>query len=215
VKGFYVEEDHPFALVVPLIEEGKLDPWKVDIVELANMYIEELRRREVLDLRIPARAVVAASFLLRKKVEVLFPKPERKPKQRRDYTLQEIVDMFEEESKEVEENLVDNLERVRRLFRRSGSGGKRTGRKRSKIIPLHVSRFEDVLKEMWELFSSMDAGTKIEFFTFLDRMKFVPQFMALMYLYYEGKIDLHQDRPFGSIVVEVLDGAQVRSEKYA
>ncbi len=215
MKGFYVEEDHPFALVVPLIEEGKLDPWKVDIVELANMYIEELRRREVLDLRIPARAVVAASFLLRKKVEVLFPKPERKPKQRRDYTLQEIVDMFEEESKEVEENLVDNLERVRRLFRRSGSGGKRTGRKRSKIIPLHVSRFEDVLKEMWELFSSMDAGTKIEFFTFLDRMKFVPQFMALMYLYYEGKIDLHQDRPFGSIVVEVLDGAQVRSEKYA
>ncbi|MDQ7081841.1 MAG: segregation/condensation protein A [Aquificota bacterium] len=186
VKGFYIEEDHPFALVVPLIEEGKLDPWKVDIVELANMYIEELRRREILDLRIPARAVVAASFLLRKKVEVLFPKPERKPRQRRDYTLQEIVDMFEEESGEVEENLSDNLEKVRRLFRKSGGNGRKPKR-RSKIIPLHVSRFEDVLKEMWELLSGMDVGSRIEFFTFLDRFKFVPQFMALMYLYYEER----------------------------
>ncbi len=209
MRSFIVEDDHPFALVVPLIEEGKLDPWKVDIVELANMYIEELRRREILDLRIPARAVVAASFLLKKKVEVLFPKPEKKPRQRREYTLQEIVEMFEEESKEVEENLADNLEKARRMFRRS-QNGKRRAKKKAKVIPLHVSKFEDVLREMWELFKNMDVGKRIEFFTFLDRVNFVPQFMALMYLYYEGKIDLHQEEPFGNIVVEVLDGSQVR-----
>ncbi len=202
VKRFYFEEDHPFALVVPLIEEGKLDPWKVDIVELANLYIEELRRRETLDLRVPARAVVAASFLLRKKVEVLFPKPERKPRQRKDYTLDEIVQMFEEESQEVEQNLTDNLEKVRKLFKRKGgSSGKR--KKRSKIIPLHISKFEDVLREMWEFFKNMDVGKRIEFFTFLDRVNFVPQFMALMHLYYEGKIDLYQEKPFGDIIVEV------------
>ena len=202
VKRFYFEEDHPFALVVPLIEEGKLDPWKVDIVELANLYIEELRRRETLDLRVPARAVVAASFLLRKKVEVLFPKPERKPRQRKDYTLDEIVQMFEEESQEVEQNLTDNLEKVRKLFKRKGgSSGKR--KRRSKVIPLHISRFEDVLKEMWEFFKNMDVGKRIEFFTFLDRVNFVPQFMALMHLYYEGKIELYQEKPFGDIIVEV------------
>ncbi len=206
VRTFHIEDDHPFALVVPLIEEGKLDPWKVDIVELANMYIEELRRREVLDLRIPARAVVAASFLLKKKVEVLFPKPERKPRQRRDYTLQEIVEMFDEESREVEEELTDNLEKVRRIFRKRSGNGKRP-RRRTRIIPLHISRFEDVLREMWELFKRMDVGKRIEFFTFLDKVNFVPQFMALMYLYYEGKIDLHQERPFGDIIVEVVDAS--------
>ncbi len=204
MKSFVFEEDHPFALVVPLIEEGKLDPWKVDIVELANLYIEELRKRETLDLRIPARAVVAASFLLRKKVEVLFPKPERKPRQRRDYTLEEIVEMFEEESKEVEENLTDNLEKARKIFKRSSRGGGRKKR-RSKVIPLHISRFEDVLREMWDLFKRMDVGTRIEFFTFLDRVNFVPQFMALMYLYYDGKIDLHQEEPFGDIMVEIRE----------
>ncbi len=204
MKSFVFEEDHPFALVVPLIEEGKLDPWKVDIVELANLYIEELRKRETLDLRIPARAVVAASFLLRKKVEVIFPKPERKPRQRRDYTLEEIVEMFEEESKEVEENLADNLEKVRKAFRRR-SAGSRKSRPRRKTIPLHISKFEDVLKEIWDFLKTVDVGKRIEFITFLDRVNFVPQFMALMYLYYEGKIELYQEEPYGDIMVEVRE----------
>lgn len=203
MKSFVFEEDHPFAIVVPLIEEGKLDPWKVDIVELANLYIEELRRRETLDLRVPARAVVAASFLLRKKVEVIFPKPERKPRQRRDYTLQEIVEMFEEESGEIEENLTDNLEKVRRLFKRS-SGSRVGRRRRGKVIPLHVSRFEDVLREMWEFLRKVDIGKRIEFLTFLDRINFVPQFMALMYLYHEGKIEIYQEEPYGEITIEIL-----------
>ena len=201
--SFHFEEDHPFALLVPLIEEGKLDPWKVDIVELANLYIEELRKRETLDLRVPARAVVAASFLLRKKVEVLFPKPERKPRERRDYTLQEIAQMFDEESEEVEENLTDNLEKVRKVFRKSSKV--RRKRKRGKLIPLHISRFEDVLKEMWEFLKGMDVGKRIEFFTFLDKVNFVPQFMALMYLYYEGKVELYQEEPYGEITVEIRE----------
>ncbi len=203
-KSFTFEEDHPFALVVPMIEEGKLDPWKVDIVELANMYIEELRKRELLDLRVPARAVVAASFLLRKKVEVLFPKPERKPRQRKDYTLEEIVDMFEEENEEVQQNLEDNLEKARRMMRKKSSKGTRR-RRRGKIIPLHISKFEDVLEEMKRLFGGMDIGQRIAFLTFLDRINFVPQFMALMYLYYDGKIDLYQEKPFGDITVEILE----------
>lgn len=198
------QEDHPFALLVPMIEEGKLDPWKVDIVELANLYIEELRRRETLDLRIPARAIVAASFLLRKKVEVLFPKPERKPRQKRDYTLEEIVEMFHEEVKEVEENLAQNLEKAKRILGKR-SNGKKGGIRRGKVIPIHVSRFEDVLKEMWELFKSLDVGKRIEFFTFAGGVNFVPQFMALMYLYYEGKIDLYQEEPYGDIMIEVRE----------
>ncbi len=206
MKTFVFEEDHPFALVVPLIEEGKLDPWKVDIVELANLYIEELRRRETLDLRVPARAVVAASFLLRKKVEVIFPKPERKPRERRNYTLDEIVEMFEEESGQVEENLMDNLEKARRLFRKSSSGKGRK-RRRGRVIPLHISRFEDVLKEVWEFLKGVDVGKRIELVTFLDRVNFVPQFMALLHLYYDGKIELYQERPFGEIMVEVREAS--------
>jgi segregation and condensation protein A len=66
------EEEHPFAIAYRLVEEGKLDPWN--------------------------RALSAAVFLLKKQVEVLFPEP--KKKRERKYTLEEIVQMFEEESGE-------------------------------------------------------------------------------------------------------------------
>lgn len=65
-------QDHPFALAYRMVEEGKLDPWNVDIVELANVYLEEIKKMEVLDMRIPARAVLAAAFLLKKKSRSTF-----------------------------------------------------------------------------------------------------------------------------------------------
>jgi len=205
LKYFHFEDDHPFSLIVPLIEEGKLDPWEVDIVELANLYLEELRRREINDLRIPARAIVAAAFLLKKKVEVLFPKPPRKPRERK-YTLGEIVEMFEEEYPEVEEELKENTQKIKRAIKRKRS--KRTERKEKQKeteVPLHVAKFEDVLKELWEFFKEMDVGTRIKFFTFLNRKDMVPQLMALLYLDYEGKVRLYQEKPYGDIEVEILE----------
>lgn len=205
MRYFHFEEEHPFSLIVPLIEEGKLDPWEVDIVELANLYLEELRRRETLDLRVPARAIVAAAFLLKKKVEVLFPKPPRKPRERK-YTLQEIVEMFEEEYTDVEQELQENVEKIQRVVKRKRT--KRKPQKREepkKEIPLHISKFEDVLVELWEFFKNLDVGTRLKFFTFIDKRNFVPQVMALLYLDYDNKIRLYQEKPFGDLEIEILE----------
>ena len=205
MRYFHFEEEHPFSLIVPLIEEGKLDPWEVDIVELANLYLEELRRREILDLRIPARAIVATAFLLKKKVEVLFPKPPRKPRERK-YTLQEIVEMFEEEYTDVEQELQENVEKIQRVVKRKRT--KRKPQKREepkKEIPLHISKFEDVLVELWEFFKNLDVGTRLKFFTFIDKRNFVPQVMALLYLDYDNKIRLYQEKPFGDLEIEILE----------
>lgn len=202
MKYFHFEEEHPFSLLVPLIEEGKLDPWEVDIVELANLYIGELRKREIQDLRVPARAIVAAAFLLRKKVEVLFPKPPRKPREKK-YTLQEIVEMFEEEYREVEQELKENVEKIKRIVKRKG-GKRRKRREKKKEISLHISKFEDVLEELWRFFKDLEIGTRLSFFTFLDRKNFVPQLMALLYLDADNKIRLYQREPFGDLEIEIL-----------
>ncbi len=195
-------EDHPFSLVLPLVERGELDPWKVDIVELSNMYIAELKRREILDLRIPAGAVVAAAFLLKKKVEVIFPKPERKPRKKKEYTLKEIVEMFEEEEPQIRSEIENNVKKIIKRKRGKTGGKGRKGTSKARKIPLNISRFEDVLKEVMEFLKGMDIGKRIAFITFLDRVKFVPQFMALMHLYYDGVIDIYQEEPFGEIVIE-------------
>ncbi|MFN3263779.1 MAG: segregation/condensation protein A, partial [Aquificaceae bacterium] len=111
------EEDHPFALAYRLVEEGRLDPWDVDISALARAYMEEIRRHELLDLRVPARAVLAASFLLKKQTEVLFPEPKQK-RERKKLTLQEIVEQFESQQEEVAEELSQRIEKVRRVVKK-------------------------------------------------------------------------------------------------
>lgn len=207
MRYFHFEEEHPFSLILPLIEEGKLDPWEVDIVELANLYIEEIRRRELFDLRIPARAIVAASFLLKKKVEVLFPKPPRKHRERK-YTLKEIADMFEEEYKEIEEELKENLKEIQKTIEKVKKTSKTTRKKtrtRRREIPIHISKFEDVLEELWEFFKSLEVGTRLSFFTFLNKRDLVPQFMALLYLDFDNKIRLFQKKPFGDLEIEILE----------
>jgi len=206
LKYFHFEEKHPFSLILPLIEEGKLDPWKVDIVELTNLYIEEIRRRELLDLRIPARAIVAASFLLKKKVEVLFPKPPRKPGERK-YTLREIASMFEKEYKEIEKELKENLKEIQMNIKKKKIS--KTTRKKNRTkkieIPVHISKFEDVLEELWEFFKGLEVGTRLKFFAFLNKKDFVPQFMALLYLDFDNKIKLIQEKPFGALEIEILE----------
>ncbi|AAC06703.1 segregation/condensation protein A [Aquifex aeolicus] len=203
MKYFHFTEEHPFSLVLPLIEEGKLDPWEVDIVELANLYMEELKKLEVLDLRVPARAILAASFLLRKKIETIFPKPPRKYTKRK-YTLQEIVDMFEEEYREVEEDIKENVEKIRKIVKRKRASAKRKRREKRKEVPLHVAKFEEVLEELWNSFKELEVGTRLSFFNFLSKKDLVPQFMALLYLDYESKVRLFQEKPFEDITVEIL-----------
>ena len=202
MKYFRFEEEHPFSLVVPLIEEAKLNPWEVDIVELANLYVEELRKREINDLRIPARAIIAAVFLLKKKLEVLFPKPPRKPK-RRKYTLKEIVEMFEEEYEGVKQEIRESLKGLRKKVIRTKRKVKK--KEERKEIPLHVSKFEDALLTVWESLKKYEVGKRIKFIAFLDKKDFVPQIMALLYLDFENKIRIYQEKPFSEIELEILE----------
>jgi len=94
---FKLPEDHPFSLLIPLVEEGKIDPWSIDIANLAQLYIEQIRNMELLDMRIPANALSAATFLFKKKLEILFPKPKI---HRQRLTLKELVQMYDESQTE-------------------------------------------------------------------------------------------------------------------
>ena len=158
------EEEHPFAIAYRLVEEGKLDHWNVDIAQLANLYIQEIRKMELLDLRVPARALSAAVFLLKKQMEVLFPEP--KKKRERKYTLQELVQMFEEESggSAQQDNQIDTngiVEEQIKTIKRKLQAYKREAKKKGRTIPIHVSKFEDALREIEELIMKGEAVLKI------------------------------------------------------
>ncbi|SNZ12021.1 segregation/condensation protein A [Hydrogenobacter hydrogenophilus] len=197
------EEEHPFALAYRLVEEGRIDPWNVDIVELANAYLEEIRKIQVLDMRIPARALMAASFLLKKKVEVLFPEPKKAREKKKSYTLEEIVQEFEEKKESFLE-LPQQVEREEIKERRSVKRQAKNRQKKVSIIPIHISKFEEVLEDIHRL---MSQGVKrFSLFELFLGKNLAPYIMALMTLYNDEKIELYQDEPYGDLIVEVVSG---------
>ena len=58
-------------LLVELVSSNKLDPWNVDIEKVVDGYLAAIKKMKVLDLRVPANMVLAASILLRMKSDSL------------------------------------------------------------------------------------------------------------------------------------------------
>ncbi len=67
----FVNYDTWKDLLVELVEKEKLDPWNIDIVEVVDRYIAAVKELRVMDLRIPANIILAASILLRLKSSML------------------------------------------------------------------------------------------------------------------------------------------------
>ncbi len=58
-------------VLIDLVDKNRLDPWDIDISEIADRYMNAVRSMKVLDLHVPANIILAASILLRMKSEML------------------------------------------------------------------------------------------------------------------------------------------------
>ena len=58
-------------MLLDLVAQKKLDPWNIDLVEITAGYLEKIKNMEMLDLRVPANLILAASILLRFKSDAL------------------------------------------------------------------------------------------------------------------------------------------------
>lgn len=195
---FNIPEDHPFSVLIPLVEEGKIDPWSIDIASLANIYIEQIKNMEFLDMRIPANALAAATFLFKKKLEILFPKPKI---HRQRITLKELVEMFDQtqnqdqEPQNIEEPPKKDIERpkISRIVKKSFT--------KKRKIPLHRSILKDVILNIQD---TLNKSKRIYLSSILEKDKAHVQFTALMFLQYDKYANVYQEKPFGDILVEKI-----------
>ena len=65
-----VVED-PVEILVGLAERGEIDPWNINIIEVTDRFLSELKRRQQLNLHVSGRTLFYASTLLRMKSEQL------------------------------------------------------------------------------------------------------------------------------------------------
>ena len=70
------EAVEPVEVLVTLAEDGEIEPWDIDIVEVTDAY---LTRLEETDLRTTGRALFYASVLLRMKGDELLAEPDPEP----------------------------------------------------------------------------------------------------------------------------------------
>ncbi len=209
------EEITPIDILLQLVQMGRVDPWNIDIVDLTSKYIERLREMQELDLRVSARAILAASILVRMKSEALLyaeedngegeersqdrirveVEPLAPPLRRveRYYTFDDLLDALmdaleEAERKKPRVKKKENIEEqvfVVEDFRVD--------------IEKHVYRLYDIVKRLY-----VETGEPIRFWDLIfdPTPKYIARtFLYLLFLSNMGKVDLFQEEPFGEIFV--------------
>lgn len=210
----YEGEITPIDILLQLVTMGKVDPWNIDIVDLTEKYIERLREMKELDLRLSARAILAASILLRMKTEALLYADEKEgEKEKEEDRIRVEVEPYVPPLRRVEryytlddliEALMDALEDVERR--------KPKAKKKVEIeeeifvvddfrvdIEKHVNRLYAIVKRLYE-----ETKEKINFWelVFDPSPKIVARtFLYLLFLANMGKVELIQEEPFGDIYV--------------
>jgi segregation and condensation protein A len=210
----FVSEGTWKDLLIELVRKNELDPWNVDIIEIADKYIEAVKELKVLDLRIPANIILAASILLHFKSEALYLELEGKqeneevaeePTQRiipeipplsfrlrlppkRKITLAELIQALDEamKIKEVKEQRRSEVFTLPIKFE-------------NKDIELELSRV------LHEIKMSVDKKGMTTFSSLAKVSKsndlLVDLFVPLLYLANRGKIMLLQEQFFGEIII--------------
>jgi segregation and condensation protein A len=63
--------EDPVEILVGMAERGEIDPWNINIIEVTDRFLSELKRRQQLNLHVSGRTLFFASTLLRMKSEQL------------------------------------------------------------------------------------------------------------------------------------------------
>ncbi len=113
------DEVEPVELLVQLAEEGEIEPWDIDIVEVTDKF---LARLDEADLRTSGRALFYASVLLRMKSDALLTDDE--PEQEEPEPWEAPMAMDDADGFDPVESLEDEMER--RLERKHARGNPET-----------------------------------------------------------------------------------------
>ena len=61
------ETYEPLGILVELAQDGKIDPWDIDIVQLTDSFLGRVEELQKMDLRISSRTLLYSAILLRMK----------------------------------------------------------------------------------------------------------------------------------------------------
>ncbi len=207
-------------LLIDLVATNKIDPWDVDLVQVVDSYIGAVKRMKVLDLRIPANMILAASILLRLKSETinLFEEPEPEPSSQEEAapggrilpSIPELTPKFrmQPRRKITLDELINALEGAMKAKER------RADKITMENTPMEfIVNMDDIDEKIESAFGlvrkSVDRKSMVTFMDLSRGMKgsesvLLDLFVPLLFLATDSKITMFQEEFFGEIIIKLL-----------
>lgn len=207
-------------LLIELVATNKIDPWDVDIVQVVDSYISAVKRMKVLDLRIPANMILAASILLRLKSDTInlfeeqVQEPEGEeamaPEGRILPSVPELTPKFrmQPRRKITLDDLINALEGAMKAKER------RAERITLENVPMEfVVNMDDIDEKIESAYnlvrSSIDRNGMVTFMDLSRSMRssesvLLDLFVPLLFLATDSKIAMFQEEFFGEIIIKLL-----------
>lgn len=219
-------------IIYDLINSEQLDPWDIDIIILTEGYLKKIQAIEEMDFFVSSQVLLAASFLLRIKSEILLNKQLKSideilfgKKEEKSYKLERIeldedipgliprspIPRFKKVTlKELIEALNQAITTENRRIK------KEIVNKRAYIesgISLPKRRFsikdkiEQIFNRLTNHFQVNKEHTKITYTNFIgtDREERIISFSPMLHLENQKKVWLHQPNHFGEIDIWLKD----------
>jgi len=222
--------DYPWEQVIyRIICEQAIDPWDIDLTKLTEAFISSLAKMKHMDFRIPAKYVIIAAVLLKMKADHLDfiemvkeamagPQPEEMEPEMEEPMLEaqpeapnfDAVRLHERHihhRKVMFEELVFALRRAMRTEHRK-EVRETKGRAEIRIDRVDISKR---IKELYDRIDSVLAKLKDDETTFSsvveewNRENILKNFIPLMHLDSEKKVDCRQDKPFDEIFIRKME----------
>jgi segregation and condensation protein A len=193
------KEKNPFNVVLKLVINGDIDPWNIDIVELADKYLQEVKNMYLPDLREASKVLSAAALLLKMKAQALALEDEEgKEKIKRNrifgikrfYTIDEIAHVLKKYVSPV----------IPFKPKRKYTRKKPYTKKQTKFeVPLFHATLEEAIEFLEKEFENLEGYTTLSNVSYPNKAQ---AFVALLFLNYEKKINIYQEEEFGEIYIE-------------
>ncbi len=211
------------TILIELVKTEKMDPWSIDISQLAEKYLAKINSLTGTDLRLPANAILASAILLKFKSNVLrlseiddeeeFLKQKKSmsPEEKAEFEamLPELKNIRKiKEGKVSLEELVASIEKMLQSSRKVRDKNF-LQRERAKFsIPFSDFKIDEEMEKVYKIIQkSADSQGLVMFSALIKKQStneaIVRTFIPCLFLTNKGKINMWQEQFFGEIFISV------------
>ena len=206
-------------MLLDLVATKKLDPWNIDIVEIATGYLEKIKKMEMLDLRVPANLILAAAILLRFKSQALRFEEEVQVVEEQTYVEEDaeasVIPVLELQARIPPTRMV-TLDELLSAMEKVFDDQKKREEKSHKIeIPtvINIQMPEFNIEERMEkvyarILGEKDAEGLATFSSLLSErtpVEMIATLLPLLHLVQDRRVSIFQEKTFGEIFIRVKE----------